>query len=250
MADTGALFYDNPEVFANYLERRQQPTSANDTLELPVIRELLPPVSGLDLLDLGCGDAGLAQELLPAGAKSYTGVDGSANMLKLANQRLAPQLGQNAEIRLIQGFIEDAGLYPPASYDLVISRLAFHYLESLPVVFSAIHATLRPGGWLVFSAEHPVITSHQLSVKQGSNRQDWTVDRYFSTGRRQFKWLGAEVIKYHHTLEDYFQALKSSGFSVEDLRESRPRPELFKDRKLLERRSRVPLYVFFQARKR
>ncbi|HEY9844407.1 MAG TPA: class I SAM-dependent methyltransferase [Candidatus Obscuribacterales bacterium] len=247
MVDTGALFYDNPEVFATYLERRNQPTSANDTLELPVIRELLPPLQGLDLLDLGCGDAALAPELLARGAAGYHGIDGSNNMIRLAQRRLESAAGP---ARASQGFIEDPEIYPPAAYDLVLSRLAFHYLESLPATFTQIHGTLRPQGWLVFSVEHPVITSHQLSIKQGSNRQDWVVDRYFSTGRRQFKWMGGEVIKFHHTLEDYFQALKSSGFSIEDLRESRPRPELFTDRKLLERRSRVPLYLFFQARRR
>lgn len=246
MADTGALFYDNSEVFANYLERRQQPTSANDTLELPILRELLPEVKGLDLLDLGCGDAALAAPLLAQGAASYTGIDGSSNMIRLARQ--GPAASQPG-VQLIQGFIEDALLYPPARYDLILSRLAFHYIESLPHLFALLYTTLRPGGCLVFSAEHPVITSHQVSIKQGSNRQDWTVDRYFQTGKRQFKWLGAEVIKYHHTLEDYFQALRSTGFAVEDLRESRPRPELFKDRKLFERRSRVPLYILFRARR-
>ncbi|PKL79258.1 MAG: SAM-dependent methyltransferase [Candidatus Melainabacteria bacterium HGW-Melainabacteria-1] len=245
MADNGALFYDNPEVFATYLARRNQPTSANDTLELPVLRELLPAVTDADILDLGCGDASLAHELCASGARSYLGIDGSAQMVKLASQ----QLKALALARVEQGYIEDPSHYREQAYDLVISRLAFHYLESIETVIRQIYLTLRPGGQLVFSAEHPVITSHQLSIKQGSNRQDWVVDRYFATGRRQFKWMGAEVIKYHHTLEDYFQALKRAGFSVEDLRESRPKPELFKDRKLLERRSRVPLYLLMKARK-
>lgn len=245
MADTGALFYDNPEVFANYLSRRNQSTSANDTLELPVIRELLPELKDLSVLDLGCGDAALAAEILAQGAASYLGIDGSSKMVELAQE----QLKKLPQARVRQAYIEDPGLYSEAHYDLVLSRLALHYLESLETTFQLIHQSLRPGGWLVFSAEHPVITSHQLSIKQGSNRQDWTVDRYFMTGKRQFKWLGGEVIKYHHTLEDYFQGLLKTGFVVEDLRESRPRPELFKDRKLLERRSRVPLYLMIRARK-
>lgn len=245
MANAGAQFYDNPDVFATYLERRGQATSANDTLELPVIRELLPTLDGLAVLDLGCGDASLSRELITGGARNYYGIDGSTKMIELARRN-----HNDERIRVEQGFIEDPELYTPETYDLVISRLAFHYIESLDVLFQRIQQTLRPGGWLVFSAEHPVITSNQLSIKQGSNRQDWVVDRYFMTGKRQFKWLGGEVIKYHHTLEEYFQALKQNGFMIDDLRESTPDPKRFKDRKLLERRSRVPLYLFMKARKR
>lgn len=244
MADAGAQFYDNPEVFATYLERRGQPTSANCTLELPIIRSLLPELKDLSILDLGCGDAALAPELIKAGARQYFGIDGSDKMIELASGKRP-----DPKIRIAHGFIENPELYRPDTYDLVLSRLAFHYIESLEVLFERIYQTLRPGGHLVFSAEHPVITSNQLSIKQGSNRQDWVVDRYFMTGKRQFKWMGGEVIKYHHTLEDYFQALCKQGFVVEALRESRPDPKRFKDRKLLERRSRVPLYLMMKARK-
>jgi hypothetical protein len=51
----GSKFYDDDGVFANYSQLRANPESANDTLEAPVIRELLGDVRGHDFLDLGCG---------------------------------------------------------------------------------------------------------------------------------------------------------------------------------------------------
>jgi len=116
-------------------------------------------------------------------------------------------------------------------------------------LFSKIYTCLRPGGELVFSVEHPVITSHQLSMKEGGARQDWLVDRYFYTGKREFNWLGAPVLKYHRTVEDFFQALRTAGFEILDLRESKPQKERFQNHKLYERRMRVPLFLFFKARK-
>jgi hypothetical protein len=92
-----------------------------------------------------------------------------------------------------------------------------------------------------------VITSHQVSLKQGANRQDWVVDRYFITGKRNVSWMGAQVLKYHRTVADYYQALKQSGFRIEDLQESKPQSSQFKDKKLFEKRSRIPLFLLFRA---
>lgn len=243
MVLSGPFFYDHPDVFAQYLSRRHSETSANETLEKPILLELLPPLAGLRILDLGCGEANLAKELLAAGAASYLGLDGSANMVALAQKHLAQTPAQ-----VEQAFIENWE-YPEQAFDLVISRLAFHYLEDLQAIFAKIYQSLTPEGLFIFSVEHPVITSHQLSMKEGGARQDWLVDRYFQTGRREFQWLGAPVLKFHRTVEDYFQALQQAGFTVLGLRESRPRPEQFNNHKLLERRMRVPLFLLFKAQR-
>ncbi|MBT9546724.1 MAG: methyltransferase domain-containing protein [Candidatus Sericytochromatia bacterium] len=243
MVLSGPFFYDDPAVFSAYLNRRHSETSANETLEKPVLQALLPPMKGLDVLDLGCGEATLATELLAQGALTYLGLDGSANMVELAQKSLK---GSPAQVE--QAFLENWE-YPAEAFDCVISRLVFHYIEDLNPLFAKIYQTLRSGGELVFSVEHPVITSHQLSMKEGGARQDWLVDRYFYTGKREFNWLGAPVLKYHRTVEDFFQALRTAGFEICDLRESRPQKALFNNHKLYERRMRVPLFLFFKARK-
>ncbi len=61
--------------------------------------------------------------------------------------------------------------------------------------------------------------------------------------------MGSAVIKFHRTVEDYFTALQSAGFTVEQLRESRPRRENFTDPDLYDRRTRIPLFLFLAARK-
>lgn len=244
MSDTGALFYDRPEVFATYAERRQQATSANQTLELPIIQALLPELTGSHVLDLGCGDAEIAHELFVRGASAYTGVEASAKMLGLAQQ----QAFKAGQVKLEQGYIENWD-YPSEQFELVLSRLAFHYVEAIEPVFELVARSLKPGGYFVFSVEHPVITSHQLSMKAGANRQDWAVDRYFDSGKRHVSWLGGQVLKYHRTVEDYFCALQQH-FQILALRESRPDPKRFKDRKLFEKRNRVPLFLMFKAQKK
>jgi hypothetical protein len=101
---------------------------------------------------------------------------------------------------------------------------------------------------VVFSVEHPVITSHD-SLAPGQRRADWTVDDYFITGRRETNRLGSRVIKFHHTVEDYFLTLQAAGFVVERLRESRPNRLNFADEREYARRCRISLFLFLAARK-
>lgn len=250
MADAGAFFYDRTDVFKNYMERRQQDTSANDTLEIPIISTLLPELQGKTLLDVGCGDAQIAIDLFKQGLKSYTGFDGSQNMVDLAKKSIESEaFNPDYQVCIEQGFIENWEYPSEETFDVVLSRLAFHYIEAVEPVFKSIYQSMNQGGSFVFSVEHPVITSHQVSMKEGANRKDWAVDRYFESGKRTVSWLGGHVLKYHRTVEHYFQALKSVGFTIEDLRESEPRPELFTSKALLDKRRRVPLFLFFHARK-
>ena len=195
------------------------------------------------MLDLGCGDAAIGRESLQNGAAAYLGIDGSANMVALATQTLAGAAG-----RVVQHAIED-WQYPETTFDLVLARLALHYVADLLALCAKIIQTLRPGGQLVFSVEHPVITSSDIAAQDSGLRQNWTVDDYFNTGPRVTNWMGGSVVKHHRTVEDYFAAVRASGLVVEALREARPRREHFTDEALFNRRKRIPLFLIMAARK-
>jgi SAM-dependent methyltransferase len=239
----GPAFYDDAQVYASYAQLRAHPDNSNDTLEWPVMAELLGPLAGLRLLDLGCGDAALGRRALAEGAASYLGVDGSANMVAAARQTLAGTAG----------VVEQASLAdwqrPAAAFDLVCSRLALHYLPELAPLYASVHAALRPGGRFVYSVEHPVLTCCQRDGRDAVVVDDWVVDDYFRPGPRVTRWLGAEVLKYHRTVEDHFRLLQDAGFVVEQLRESRPEARHFHDPVFYERRLRYPLFLFLAARR-
>lgn len=243
MTHAGPDFYDDDAVFTTYQSRRQRPDSPNDTLEKPVIMQLIGTAAGKRILDLGCGDAALGRELLQRGAASYIGVEGSQKMAALATQTLASTSGQ-----IITQTIEEwSG--PPATFNLVLSRLAFHYVADLAPVFARVFEALTAGGQFVFSVEHPVITSCDHGWPAGTRRQDWVVDDYFTTGERVTSWMGGTVKKYHRTVEDYFCLLQDARFGVEALREARPQATNFDDLQEYERRKRIPLFLVLAARK-
>jgi SAM-dependent methyltransferase len=249
MALNGPEFYDDETVFATYAARRErQVDNPNDALEKPVFDELAGPLADLRILDLGCGDAGFGLEALQQGCSSYLGIDGSRKMIELAQEKLAGAPGEGTQLTALQAAIETWD-YPFQQFDVVTARLALHYVEDIDAVFANVYRSLVEGGRFIFSIEHPVITSSDRAWQSGGKRQHWIVDDYFETGPRATSWLGGQVIKYHRTIEDYFTALRRAGFVVDDVRESRPRRALFPDEAAYARRKRIPLMLFFSARR-
>ena len=242
MGKNGPEFYDDEEVFATYTSRREtRVDSPNETLEKPIFDELTGNLTGLRILDLGCGNATFGVEALQQGCHSYLGIDGSHKMFAAAEEKLAGTRGN-----VVQATIETWD-YPSQQFDLVTSRLALHYIQEIEPVFARAYRALVKGGRLIFSIEHPVITSCDRAWQTVGPRQDWIVDGYFETGPRITTWMGGEVIKYHRTIEDYFAALHTCGFIVDALRESRPQRGRFRDPATYERRKRIPLMLFFSA---
>ncbi|WP_396134430.1 class I SAM-dependent methyltransferase [Arthrobacter oryzae] len=211
-------------------------------MEEPALLAELGDVAGLNVLDLGCGDAALGAMLLQQGCASYLGIDGSQEMVTRAEVTLQDHRGTVA----LQN-MEDLSL-PAESVDLVVSRLALHYLEDLDAVLRACRATLRPGGRLCFSVLHPVITSSDVHSHPGP-RGSWTVDDYFLSGARERLWMGDTVTWFHRTVEQYVGAITGAGFNLTALSECEPVPGRFGgDESELARRRRVPLFLFLSAR--
>ena len=235
-------FYDDERIQEIYFAHRKRPDNPNDALERPLFLELAGDLVGLDIIDLGCGDASFGKEALDQGARSYEGIEVSAAMLERARENLAHTSGQLRHEPIENWRANDA------EADFVTSRLALHYIETLESVFQEIYKALRPGGRLVISVEHPVITSSYESLAQGK-RTSWIVDDYFKPGARVHTWLGQEVIKYHRTLEDYFDLVAGAGLRLEHMRESRPQKKNFYSEEEFERRLRIPLFLFITARK-
>lgn len=240
----GSEFFDNDHICQSYESGRHRPDSPNESLERPVFLELLDNVSGKHILDLGCGDGMFGRELLAAGGQSYLGLEASQQMVKLAGQNLQGTIGQ-----VVHTKIED-WVYPEKHFDVVISRLALHYVADLDAAFSRVNHTLKENGQFVFSIVHPVITSSDKSREGGGRREDWIVDNYFSAGSRRVFFMDQYVEQYHRTIEDIYGSLQDANFRIEHLRESSPKRENFADVDLYERRKRIPLFLFLSSRKR
>ena len=239
---TGKQFFEGAATHRAYQRRRDTGATANDLIELPVLDEMVGSARDLDVFDLGCGDAQYGVSLLERGCRSYRGVDASSRMIETALQNLVGTAGS-----VTQGLIEDLCL-EGGSVDLVVSRMTLHWISDIAPVFEGMAAALRPSGRFVFSVQHPVITCSDRARAGGQVRTHWIVDDYFVRGPRVAKWFDVNVQRYHRTTEDYFRALRSSGFAVEDIREASPSRELFPDLAEYGKRMKVPLILLMSGR--
>ncbi|KQL37171.1 bifunctional 2-polyprenyl-6-hydroxyphenol methylase/3-demethylubiquinol 3-O-methyltransferase UbiG [Psychrobacillus sp. FJAT-21963] len=237
----GSSAYDQSEFFSNYLKRRDRKDSPNNAIEGPIIYELIGDFTNRTVLDLGCGDARFGKELLENGAKQYTGLEGSKQMAATAIQQIS---GMNGEIHLES---MESFHYPQNEYDLVTSRFAIHYVDNIQKLFNNVHHALKENGKFVFSVQHPLTTSSFESKKAGDRRENWIVDDYFIVGERKEPWMDEVVIKFHRTIEQYFQALVRAGFQIVDLREGEPKIEHFSNEEEFKRRLRIPVVLAFSC---
>lgn len=239
----GASVYDQEEFFENYMKRRGRKDSPNNAIEGPIIYELIGDFQNKSFLDLGCGDASFGKELLSQGAAFYTGIEGSEQMVASANLKLANKNG------IIHHETMESYSYPTNKFDIVTSRFAIHYVSDILLLFQNVHNTLKDNGKFVFSVQHPLTTSSFISKKTGDKRGNWIVDDYFLEGERKEPWIEQIVVKYHRTIEHYFNALTKAGFTIVDLREGTPKREHFSNEEEFTRRQRIPVVIVFSCTK-
>lgn len=180
------------------------------------------------------------------GASSVVGIDLSERMLSVAREK-----SKFPQVQYQRCAIEDI-VFSPESFDIVLSSLALHYVESFEKVAQKVASYLVCGGDFVFSVEHPVFTAY------GS--QDWIyadngeilhfpVDNYYYEGPRQAIFLGEKVVKYHKTLTTYLDGLLQNGFSIKRVIEPQP-PEEMWDQPGMKDEMRRPMMLIIAARKK
>lgn len=239
----GSSVYDDDKFFDQFIARRNRKESPNNLIETPVFMELLGDVQGKKILDLGCGDGSFGIQMIEAGCKEYVGVEGSKNMFQMASDNL-----KGTSHRLHLSTLESFN-YPVNEYDCVTSRLVIHYIEDTDTLFQQIYQTIKPNGKLVISVQHPILTSSIKSAESNNEKSNWVVDHYFKNGKRIEPWIGENVVKYHRTIEDYFNSLQKAGFIIDKLAEGKPSENYFDSVEEYNRRLRIPLFLMFSCKK-
>lgn len=237
--------YDNPKFFQMYKNLRESKITYNDFIEQPAMKRLLPDLNGLTVLDLGCGFGELAHYCIDRGAAHVTGVDLSEKMMAMAHK--------HPRITYMQSPMEDTR-FSCNEFDLVTSSLAFHYIEDYDALVKNIAGWIKPGGYLVFSTEHPVMLSSKDQegwVQDSENKSmHWPLDNYGEEGMRSQFWEVDGVIKYHRKLSSLVNGLIRNGLSIEEMDEPEAIPEgLEKMPRLINERKR-PSFILIKASKR
>src|SRR5919112_2099365 len=210
--------YDDPGFLQGYRRMREDPQSANELLEQPALRACLPPLEGLEVLELGCGMGHLSLYLAERGASRVLATDASEKMLAVARTERAHE---RVEYRLCA--MEDLA-FPPGSFDLVASSLALHYVSEHAALVREVARWLRPGGRFVYSVEHPTKTAPKDPGKDWTRDEEgnelyWPLSDYCEEGPREEEWFAGRVVKHHRKLSSMLNDLVGAGMVIERVEE-------------------------------
>lgn len=210
--------YDNPDFFAGYSQLPRQVQGLDGAPEWPVIRSMLPALSGKRVVDLGCGFGWASRWMREQGAASVLGLDLSQNMIDRAN---ADTKDAAIEYRIAD---LDTLALPAETFDLAYSALTFHYVRDFERLVRTIHKALVPGGQLVFTIEHPIYmaAAHPHWIVDEDGRKTWPVNGYSIEGERRTDWFVRGVVKHHRTLANTLNTLIRAGFQISRVEEFAP----------------------------
>jgi SAM-dependent methyltransferase len=240
-----------------YQAFRRESGTYNELVEVPAMLSLIGDVRNKKLLDAGCG-YGYYSILLAKEGAAVTGIDISAKMIELAKNNADKA---SASCQFLVCDMQDLSMFTSSIFDIVISSIVVGYLDELEKAFSEVFRVLKPNGLFVFSENHPILKGSWEKNNTGK-RLHWNIDNYFERSTRTTEWSmqnGKAIVttSRHRTVQDYFDALASSGFAVERLVEPEPRTDLVAGNKenarpLQEhyaRAKRIPIFILFKAKK-
>lgn len=238
--------YDNENFFSAYGKMSRSVKGLEGAGEWHVLKELIPDLRNKRVLDLGCGFGWHCRYAREQQASSVIGVDISEKMLQKAREKT-----DDPFISYLKMPIEDID-FSDSEFDLVISSLAFHYVEDFETICQKVYGYLNSGGSFVFSVEHPIFTSRNEQDwyydDQGS-RLHWAVDDYQLEGTRETAFLTENVIKYHRTFSTYLNLLMDAGFTIRAVKEPIPSEEMLNSIPEMKDELRRPMFLIISAEK-
>lgn len=238
--------YDNEEFFSSYSKLRNK-NNANELIEIPALLEMVPSIKDKKVLDLGCGFGEHCVLYKNKGAKSVLGIDISSKMLDIARQN-NNLLGIEYKLLAIENInkIDE-------KFDIIISSLAFHYIEDFQSVADEAYRILNNGGYLIFSQEHPLNTCFEYGerwTKDENGKKIYAnISNYSIDGKRESKWFVDGVVKYHRTFSSIINSLIKAGFVIDLVNEPIPTEDIIKEYPAYNDNIHKPDFLIIRAKK-
>lgn len=237
--------YDDKAFYESYIEMRKTKLNANELIEIPTIKKMLPDLSGKTVLDIGCGYGGMSKYFIKKGAKKVVAIDISSNMINLAKK-----INSHKDIEYLVMNMENLSQIEQ-KFDFVFSSLAFHYIKDFDKLIADISNILNKGGELLYSQEHPIATALINDNKhiEIDGKRYYLVSDYNNEGKRKLTWSKHGGIKYHRSLKTIINTLIKHNLQITQIDESNAiKNAVKKVPKYIYQKDR-PYFLFIKAQK-
>lgn len=211
---TRSIYDDQADLWT-----RRDKCLLSDFTARPRVLEVVQPLQGAHVLDLGCGEGYVARLAAAEGASSVFGVDISEKMIESA-RAAAPAAG-NCSMEFAVGDAATGLCTPREQYDRIVAVFLFNYLDRSQMTDVLRHARQRlaPGGRFVFTVPHPCFPYMREPAKPfffETQGEDYfsAVDRTLEGEIWTVEGDRANIRCVHKTVADYFQAIRAAGWSA------------------------------------
>ena len=180
-----------------------------------VMLGLCGEVSGLDVIDIGCGEGRFCRMLGKRGAK-LTGIDPVEKLIIEARRRQPEATFHIAKAEALP--------VPDASMDLAVSYVALVDIADYKAAIAEMRRVLRPGGRFVVANLNGfnTATTKFWARDEDNNKLHWTMDNYMVERSTKAEWAGISVTNWHRPLSAYMSAFLSNGFQLKHFDEPLP----------------------------
>ena len=201
-------YQDLAESYAEGIDTKPH----NAFYERPAMIAMWPDLSGLRVLDAGCGP-GVYADLLTRRGAIVTAMDVSDRMIELARKRLGPE----ADLRLFD-ISHPLEMFTDGTFDFINAPLCLDYVENWRTVFLEFKLILKPNGLFQFSCGHPAFDAEYYGT-----------GNYFDVEQVECTWtgFGKKVVmpSFRRSLQDVLMPLIESGFTIQQVLEPLPTEE-------------------------
>ncbi|MDR7253820.1 SAM-dependent methyltransferase [Nocardioides sp. BE266] len=196
------------DLASGYEQARSREDSLDRLVEWPAQRDLLGDVTGLSVLDAGCGNGAKVAQLVQDGAVASVGVDISDSFITETPQGL----------ELLQGDLSDLAAVPRLAgrrFDRILFLQSFGYATDPVHALSTARSMLTDDGFVLLTRTQPVRYAIERSEENGTTLGE----EYFSTSTFSYRhrnWdEGVTLTKRPYTMADLLNTFSTAGMWVE-----------------------------------
>jgi SAM-dependent methyltransferase len=218
-----------------WIKRIDEGESNRELLLDAVMLRLAGNVSGLRVLDAGCGEGRFCRMLGERGA-SVTGIDPTSLLTVAARER--DSRGDYARA------MSERLPYADQSFDLVVSYVSLVDTPDYRGAIAEAARILKPGGRFLIANLGFVSASPELGWARDDegNRLYQRIDNYAGEHAHVLSWAGISILNWHRPLSYYMTALLESGLQLRAFEEPVPADDSLRADPRYEDWYRVPLF--------
>jgi len=212
----------------NYAAHTRDPNESiyHSLYEKPAMYSMLPDLTGMSVLSLGCGSGEDCNYLQAHGAKNVTGIDLSANLIEIASKSYPECQFKVMDMEQLD--------FSDESFEFAYSSLAMHYIEDWSQIFREVYRVLKPNSYFLFSCNHPVETAMDITQNDDANKMrqlsrstnkttgDITIVGDYMARKSSSDATDFEVTTWHKPVGEISSEAVSAGFLIAGIHDPKP----------------------------